>query len=80
MFLLIQLFHYLTVSDTGHFTFHNVSINTGNDDGFGCGCGCFTFHNVSINTDVNSISTLISNIFTFHNVSINTEKEIENEE
>ena len=50
MFLLILIGHLHKVRKHKDFTFHNVSINTGDKGEKGDKDDVFTFHNVSINT------------------------------
>ena len=56
----------------GDFTFHNVSITTGERENSENTENRFTFHNVSITTTYIPFDMLVADNFTFHNVSITT--------
>ena len=72
MFLLIRVMGRPARQKT-HFTFHNVSINTGFVNILDVYEYLFTFHNVSINTKFYAEGFIpVEEFFTFHNVSINT--------
>ena len=56
------------------FTFHNVSINSPDDESIVIATNEFTFHNVSINSREKIAIKAGLELFTFHNVSINSEE------
>ena len=73
MFLLIREW-LLRIQTQGHFTFHDVSINTETEDFCDGDDELFTFHDVSINTPREDEWILSRSHFTFHDVSINTRR------
>ena len=76
MYLLILMIGTMKKQKTMIFTFHNVSINSGDGSVYSLGSKKFTFHNVSINSEGEKDTTMFLKKFTFHNVSINSSNKI----